>query len=391
MMRDVEIILVALIALAIGLSHAPVVAWLRRRTGIEDVLNTEPPRVHEQLAVALDVLEETAAVVVGPHDELFHANAQAKAFGVARGTRIAPDLLLDEVRAVRESGETRRIPLSVRQEIGVPVLEVRAVIAPLIDGMVLVFADDSSVRQRTDDIKRDFIANVSHELKTPVGAMRVLAEAVQQAVDDPRAVERFSERMISEADRLNGLVAQIIELSRLQSHDPLFLPGPVNLDEVLATAIDHCRELADARQMMLNVSGQSGLCLPGNTEQLVSAVENLVTNAITYSEDRARVAITTRMVVVDEESMVEIRVADNGIGISPEEQQRVFERFYRVDDARSRASGGSGLGLAIVKHIVGAHGGTISLWSSPGQGSTFTILLPALAAEPEVTAGEGEP
>ena len=264
-------------------------------------------------------------------------------------------------------------------------------IAPLIDGMVLVFADDSSVRQRTDDIKRDFIANVSHELKTPVGAMRVLAEAVQQAVDDPRAVERFSERMISEADRLNGLVAQIIELSRLQSHDPLFLPGPVNLDEVLATAIDHCRELADARQMTLNVSGQSGLCLPGNTEQLVSAVENLVTNAITYSEDRARVAITTRMVVVDEESMVEIRVADNGIGISPEEQQRVFERFYRVDDARSRASGGSGLGLAIVKHIVGAHGGTISLWSSPGQGSTFTILLPALAAEPEVTAGEGEP
>lgn len=378
MMLDVEVLLAAVIGLLVGLSYAPLVAWLRRHTQLEAVETAVPPSVHPQLAAALDLLTDIAGIVVGPHDEVFHANAQARAFGIVRGTRVAHDVVLEEIRGSRLSGEPRTTSLRVRQEIGMPVLDLNFSMTPLSDGMMLVVAEDASVQQRTDDIKRDFVTNVSHELKTPVGAIRVLAEAVAQAADDPEAVERFSARMLTETDRLHALVSQIIELSRLQSRDPLFAPTPVDLERVLALATDHCRELADSRRVTMTVSRQPGLTVLGDQDQLISAIENLITNAINYSDERARVAVTMRRVVVDDEPTVEIRVADNGIGIRPEDQERVFERFYRVDYARSRSSGGSGLGLSIVKHIVGAHRGSITLWSSPGQGSTFTILLPAL-------------
>lgn len=378
-MKRVEVLLAAAIGLLIGLSYAPLVKWLRRRTELEAVENAIPPSVEPQLATALDALTNIGGVVLGPHDEMFYANPQSRAFGIVRGSRIANDLLLEQIRECRETREPANTSIRVRQEIGMPMLDLQASLTPLSQGMILVLADDASLQQRTDDIKRDFVANVSHELKTPVGAIRVLAEAVQQAADDPEAVERFSGRMLAETDRLSALVAQIIELSRLQSRDPLFAPRTVDLEKVLALATDHCRELADSRRVTMTISGQPGLQVLGDQEQLVSALENLITNAINYSDERARVAVTMRRVVVEEEPTVEIRVADNGIGIKPEDQQRVFERFYRVDYARSRSSGGSGLGLSIVKHIVGAHRGTISLWSQPGQGSTFTILLPSLA------------
>ena len=378
MMLNVEVLLAAIIGLALGLSYAPVVAWLRRHTQLEAVASAVPPSVHPQLVAALELLPDIAGVVIGPHDEVFAANSQARVFGVVRGTRLAHETLLEEVRECRISGESGTTSLRVRQEIGMPVLDLDVSMAPLSEGMVLVFAEDASVQQRTDDIRRDFVANVSHELKTPVGALSVLAEAVQQAADDPEAVERFSARMLTETERLGALVTQIIELSRLQSRDPLFAPTRVDLERVLARATDHCRELAESKKVTMTVSGQPGLAVLGDQEQLVSAIENLITNAINYSDERARVAVTMRRVVVEDEPTVEIRVADNGIGIRPEDQARVFERFYRVDYARSRSSGGSGLGLSIVKHIVGAHRGSITLWSSPGQGSTFTILLPAL-------------
>jgi two-component system sensor histidine kinase SenX3 len=213
---------------------------------------------------------------------------------------------------------------------------------------------------------------VSHELKTPVGAIRLLAEAVHDASGDPEAVERFAGRMITESERLTRLVQQIIELSRLQSDDPLDQPVPVSLDDVVATAIDATAIDAQARGISVVSSGEKGLKVLGNREQVTVAVSNLVANAVNYSPDRSSVLVATRAV----DDVVEISVTDQGIGIPRNELDRIFERFYRVDPARHRSTGGTGLGLSIVKHVAATHGGDIRVWSVEGQGSTFTLTPP---------------
>jgi two-component system sensor histidine kinase SenX3 len=246
--------------------------------------------------------------------------------------------------------------------------------------MVLALVEDRTRERRVEAIRRDFVANVSHELKTPVGAIRLLAEAVCDAADDPEAVRRFSDRMITESDRLSRLVQQIIELSRLQGDDPLESPVPVSVDQVVATAVDTSAIDAATKRIALVTGGESGLEVFGNREQVMAAVSNLVANAVAYSAPSSTVVLNTRATP----GTVEISVVDQGIGIPAEEIDRIFERFYRVDPARHRSTGGTGLGLSIVKHVAATHGGEVKVWSVEGHGSTFTLALPRRpdAAEP---------
>jgi two-component system sensor histidine kinase SenX3 len=237
---------------------------------------------------------------------------------------------------------------------------------------VLALVEDRTRERQVEAVRRDFVANVSHELKTPVGAIRLLAEAVHDAADDPEAVQRFSGRMITESDRLSRLVQQIIELSRLQAHEPVDQPLTVQVDDVVKTAVDTSAIDADARQITVLSGGVEGLEVFGSGEQITAAVSNLVANAVAYSEEGSTVMVATKGLP----DTVEISVVDQGIGIPEDEVDRIFERFYRVDPARHRSTGGTGLGLSIVKHVAATHGGDIRVWSVEGQGSTFTLTLP---------------
>jgi two-component system sensor histidine kinase SenX3 len=251
-------------------------------------------------------------------------------------------------------------------------------VAPLgSHGLVLVLAEDLTELRRVEAIRRDFVANVSHELKTPVGALSLLAETVEGAADDPDAVRRFAGRMQQEALRLTSLVQDLITLNRIQGDEPLGELKPVALDDVCTEAIDRVRLKAGAKNIELATGGRSGLTVRGDEELLTTALRNLIDNAVGYSPDNTRVVVVTRQ---SEDQRVEISVTDQGIGISEADLGRIFERFYRVDPARSRQTGGTGLGLAIVKHVTTKHGGEVTVWSKEGSGSTFTIRLPLLSA-----------
>jgi two-component system sensor histidine kinase SenX3 len=226
-------------------------------------------------------------------------------------------------------------------------------------------------------IRRDFVANVSHELKTPVGALNLLAEAVQEAADDPEAVTRFAGRMQTESHRLTKLVQQIIELSRLQGDDPLQEPQTVDVDKVVRRCIDQSAIDAQSKRISVVHDGERGLQILGNGDEIALALGNLVANAVAYSPENSRVVVAARA----DEMMVDLTVTDQGIGIPAAEIDRIFERFYRVDPARHRSTGGTGLGLSIVKHVAASHGGEVRVWSVEGQGSTFTLSLPRRASD----------
>lgn len=206
------------------------------------------------------------------------------------------------------------------------------------------------------------------------------------ASDDPEAVTRFAGRMQIEATRLTNLVQELIDLSRVQNDNPLEDAEPVRVDELVAEAIDRSRQPASTKQITMAVgrTGPGGattdLRIWGNRGQLAAALGNLVENAVNYSPARTRVGVSARRVSAPGGDLIEIAVTDQGIGISEKDRERVFERFYRVDPARSRATGGTGLGLAIVKHVAASHGGDVTVWSSEGQGSTFTLRLPEAGA-----------
>jgi len=243
--------------------------------------------------------------------------------------------------------------------------------------------EDRTRERRVEAVRRDFVANVSHELKTPVGAIRLLSEAVCEAAEDPEAARRFSARMLTESERLGRLVQQVIELSRLQGDEPIDSPLPISLDEVVATAVDTSAIDAGAKGVAVLPGGVRGLKVHGNEEQVTTAVANLVANAVNYSERDSTVSVMTRV----EDDVVEISVVDQGIGIPSVEIDRIFERFYRVDPARHRSTGGTGLGLSIVKHVAATHGGDVRVWSVEGQGSTFTLTLPRAESQRDHTGG----
>ncbi|MET9774693.1 ATP-binding protein [Streptomyces sp. NPDC006367] len=353
-----------------------------------------PPGVDTVLSVL-----RSSAVVLDEADAVVKASSAAYALGLVRGGRLAVDSMLQMARDTRRDGEIRQVELDLpRRGTGRgEALAVSARVAPLGSRLVLLLVEDLTEARRIEAVRRDFVANVSHELKTPVGALSLLSEAVMDASDDPEAVMRFAGRMQIEATRLTNLVQELIDLSRVQNDDPLDDAEPVPVDELIAEAIDRCRQAAGTKQITMAASiggpagpsheggggrreGTADLYVRGNRGQLAAALGNLVENAVNYSPARTRVGIAARRVGAPGGDLIEIAVTDQGIGISEKDKERVFERFYRVDPARSRATGGTGLGLAIVKHVVASHGGEVTVWSAEGQGSTFTLRLPEAGA-----------
>jgi len=343
-----------------------------------------PVRLPPGIASVLSVLS-SSAVVLDSEDRVLRASSAARAFGLVKGDRLVVGELLALARQVRREGEIREGEFEVSgARYGGRTTSFAVRVAPLGatvggGGLVLVLAEDQTESRRVEEVRRDFVANISHELKTPIGALALLAETVEDAADDPEAVRRFAGRMRQEAARLTHLVQDLITLSRIQAAEPVPDPVAVELDMVVAEALDRCRMKANARGIVLAASGDHGLTVLGDEDLLVTALRNLLENAVAYSPERTRVVVCTRR---SAEDAAEISVTDQGIGIPERDLERIFERFYRVDPARSRVTGGTGLGLAIVKHVTAAHRGKVTVWSKEGAGSTFTLRLPLRSASP---------
>ncbi|TCU87281.1 two-component system sensor histidine kinase SenX3 [Curtobacterium sp. PhB191] len=346
----------------------------------------------ERTARAADVAERTLpdgvaaviatmhnpAVVIDPSNTVVAASPQALTVGLVVRRRLVHQELLDLVDRVRKSGEMGaedlELPRGRHGEL-IGYLSFRA--AQLGNRYVLITADDLTESRRIDEVRRDFVANISHELKTPIGAIGLLSETLVIAADDPEHVKKFAAQLITESERLGALTKDIIELSRLQSVDALENSEETGVDKIVQAAVDANEVVARARSIEIIRAKKSKLRVMGDPGLLQVAVSNLIANAVKYSPDGTRVGVGVRSA----KGLVEIAITDQGVGIPEADLDRVFERFYRVDPARSRATGGTGLGLAIVKHVVGNHGGDVRVWSQPGKGSTFTIRLPEADTE----------
>ncbi|WP_144829676.1 cell wall metabolism sensor histidine kinase WalK [Kocuria rhizophila] len=343
----------------------------RRRHFLADVQEPTLPEGTAEILAALGL----AYVVVDGVDGVVRASPAAYAYGIVRGHTVVHQELLDMVRVTRRNGvvEERRLELTRGQlQRGSIVLDVRVV--TIADEYILLLADDQTEIVRAQSIRNDFVANVSHELKTPVGAVSLLSEAIEDAAGDEESVRHFAASLQRESMRLSALVQDIIELSRLQGTDVVAKGTPVNLNRTVGEAVDRSRLAAETKHIEIRVGGRIDAPVFGDPDMLVTAVRNLIDNAVRYSPEHTRVGVGLR----ERDGMAQITVTDQGPGIPESEQDRVFERFYRVDSARSRQTGGTGLGLSIVKHVMAQHGGEVSVWSQPGRGSTFTLVLPSM-------------
>lgn len=349
----------------------------RRNEAVIAAPSDLPPGVGEVLSVL-----RSSGIVVDRSDQVVNNSPAAVAYGLVRGQEVVHPELLHLARAVRRDGVIREAELDLRKGIGQGTVVMAARVAPLGADHVLLLVEDISQARRVEEIRRDFLANVSHELKTPVGGISLLAEALLDAYDDPEAVQRFASRIGVESRRLSSLVKDIVELSRLQGADVVKESTVVDVGAASEDAVERYRLLAEEHGIEIAVQADRDCLIWGDRDLVTTAVGNLIGNAIAYSDAGTRVGVSTRR---RPGRVVEVAVTDQGLGIAPEEQQRIFERFYRVDSARSRATGGTGLGLAIVKHVVENHGGTVSVWSQVDRGSTFTISLPAAPSDAAFT------
>ena len=328
----------------------------------------------QNAGIATEVLEAlgVAAVVVNDLNVMVQATTTAQEFGLLQERALVEIELLNLVDWARKSKETRTVETQINVGGRATKIWVQAKAAPLGNGFVVVTLEDRTEPRRLEETRRDFVANISHELKTPIGAIALLAETLQDATDDPVAVRKFAASLQREANRLGHIVQEIIELSRLQSATYVADSGKVCLNEVISDALDRTRIAAEAKQMKVISDTSTQVYVVGNYEQLAIAITNLLENAINYSDENGRIGVA----LTAGSDLAEVVVTDSGVGIALEDQARIFERFYRVDPSRSRETGGTGLGLAIVKHIAQNHGGEISVFSKPGLGSTFTLTLP---------------
>lgn len=356
------------ILLGSGVLAIVLVALHRGQTAVSVTSSAVPDGV-DQVIEAL----ESAAAVIDPSNNVVKASPGAFTFGLVANAQLVHPQLSDIVDRVRRDGQpvTQELHLS-RGPFGDANLFLFVRVARLGARYILLLAEDRTESFRLDEMRRDFIANISHELKTPIGAVGLLAEALVSASNEPEQVKRFAKRLTKESERLARITQEIIELSRLQSTDALSQAELVDIDYVVAMAIDQNRVAAESDGVQLVTKAKSGAQVYGDETLLVTALHNLIANAIQYSPKRSRVGVG----VSTRDGVVEIAVTDQGVGIPADEIDRVFERFFRGDPARSRITGGSGLGLSIVKHVAQNHSGDVRVWSQPGNGSTFTIRLP---------------
>ncbi|MDQ1206120.1 cell wall metabolism sensor histidine kinase WalK [Microbacterium sp. SORGH_AS_0862] len=369
----------ALLALVMGVVLGAsitllIIGAMRARARVEARNSTAVPEGVPDVLAAMD----DSALVVDGSGTVRAASASAEAFGIHVDEVVPDDRIRELARAVRSGGiSTASLTLRRSSSPAEPRL-VSARATTISPKLVLIVIRDITERERVEQMRRDFVANTSHELKTPVGAVSLLAEAIESAADDPAQVRIFAARLSAEAQRLASLTSRVMNLSRLQSADELAEVGDVSVDSVVTAACEAHALAAGSAGVTVVRGGTRGLYVRGDTQILTEALGNLVANAIAYSPSGSSVGIGVKQV----HNSVEIAVTDRGIGISEADQQRVFERFFRSDQARSRRTGGTGLGLSIVKHAVQRHGGEVRVWSRVGRGSTFTIQLP-IATPPD--------
>lgn len=369
---------IALIALAVGLvigiGLSMLLFWAYRAR--EKVTEAASARVPTGTADVLDSMDDAACVVDASGLVLAISHAATR-FGIDVGATLDHQELRQLVRTVRSTGasttETMRL---TRSGVSLDPRLVSARASVLGGQLTLLIIRDVTEQERLDQVRRDFVANTSHELKTPVGAVSLLAEAIESAADDPDQVRVFASRISAEATRLAQLTGRIMSLSRLQASDGIADFGPVAIDEVITSSIEAHAVQADSAGVELIRGGDRGVFVRGDAQILVEAIGNLVANAIVYSPQGSRVGVGIKA----DGGTVEIAVSDQGIGITESDRERIFERFYRADEARSRRTGGTGLGLSIVKHATQRHGGEVRVWSRPERGSTFTMVLPRIEA-----------
>jgi two-component system sensor histidine kinase SenX3 len=342
------------------------------------VTEAEPDSFPDLVAEVLELMGSVGIVVDG-FNKVVGTNSWAESYGlVARGLLVHAEIV-DLVKRARSGSEIESFEGILRVGLAQEKVSVAAK-AKLVSGdYVVLVLEDRTSDIRLDKTRRDFIENISHELKTPIGAIALLSEAIQEAGDDRAAVSKFAASLNKESSRLTFLVQDIIKLSRLQSEEVIADAELIDLNEVVAEAIDRNEQLAANRKIRLVSEQAPKLEVFGNKEMLITAVKNLIENAISYSDQGTSVGIGCSA----KESIADITVTDSGAGISPENQERIFERFYRADPSRSRETGGTGLGLSIVKHVAKTHRGEIKLFSQVGVGSTFTLRVPlATASDP---------
>nr|WP_255717624.1 ATP-binding protein [Corynebacterium sp. ACRPF] len=362
----------------------PAISWLRGRIAryrqATDAEANQVTTVSQVLHLAVQG-SPTALAVLDRSQEIVMSNPAAHEMSLVHDRAVNPDVW-QTAQEVFEDKETRTVDLAIpKRRTGHRVTQFKAVIKPLTlnDGrFVIIYGTDESENVRMESARRDFVANVSHELKTPVGGIALLAEALLQDPGDQETVEYFGNKVYKEANRMADMVSELISLSKLQGAEALPEMEPLAVDDLIEEALSRNQLAAEARSIELNRGASAGVQVKGDRSLLVTALSNLISNAINYSPEKMPVSVSQKVV---DGGVVLIRVTDRGIGIAPDDQKRVFERFFRVDQARSRQTGGTGLGLAIVKHVVANHGGNIKLWSRPGTGSTFTIELPIYREE----------
>ena len=368
-----EIVLGLLLGLLIG--GALTYLWMKK-SSLGESSNLIPDSSKDLLLKLIQSLPDIV-IWVDRENKIKYASDVALSLNIARDEKIQIPELENLISAAREIDDPIVKKVKAKRPLGIAKLNLDTWITRLERGEVLLWAQNNSVISRVEDVRRDFVANISHELKTPVGALSLLSEAIEEAGQDSEAIQKFAKRIGPETKRLTNVIRDIIDLSQVQSDDPLASPNAVEIDKVINDAIDAVQLLADLHSIEIIQVNAPEVKIVGDEYQLVMAIRNLLSNAITFSPVNSRITVGANL----KNGVVEITVSDQGIGISLENQSRIFERFYRVDPARSRTTGGTGLGLAIVKHVCENHGGEVSLWSVQGQGSTFTLKFPQMEEE----------
>ena len=358
-----------------GRQGDPGLAAVRSALALADQRQRDATLLRQRLEQALDALPGGVLVADASGTVVFR-NATAEEFHDARHGEALVEAAVAELVGLAATGTAGDRTLDL---FGPPRRTIVVTATPLVDDGGVAFGavawvDDVTERRRLEEVRRDFVANISHELKTPVGALSLLAETMLSETD-AEVAERLAQRMVGEASRVADTIDDLLVLSRIEAGENERNPcHPVPVTDVVDDAVDRLRPAAERRGITIGISGvEADVHVLADRRQVVSALYNLLDNATKYSDEGSVVEVSTAM----GEGVVDLVVADTGIGIPARDVERVFERFYRVDHARSRQTGGTGLGLAIVRHVAVNHGGEVLVASRLGEGSTFTLRLPA--------------
>lgn len=335
----------------------------------------QPATAEEVPDKSLDQLIQSlpgVVIKINENYQVLFASDLARNLGLVLENRIKVAQLIDAAKNCRLDQQSKNLQITILQKLGKSQTTLEVCIIPINPQHTLIFAQDLSLLRRVEAVRRDFVANISHELKTPVGALSLLAEAIASAEDDVESIKKFAGRINIETERLANVIRDIIDLSQVQADEPLAKSQKIEVDRMILEVLDSINIAAEIKKITVVHVKSNQLFVVGVEKQIIAAIRNLLVNAINYSPEKSQITIGTTL----KTGVVEITVTDQGIGIPIADQSRVFERFFRVDQARSRDTGGSGLGLSIVKHVCENHGGEVSLWSVPGEGSTFTMRFP---------------